>query len=158
IFDMVVLVYGLVHTASAVHHLASQSDPLNPDPTYPTLVVVFQKGTAKGAQLPDIAYFMIRSPAGKVYRTRHVCSKVVGWIQYFYMFICRYRRGSRRKVPFDLDAVEEMRVDGQYFFSHIPRRCACICKHSTSSWRCRTLSTSTTTVGSRFLSYDAIDE
>ncbi len=53
--------YGLVHTATKVYHLASQSDPLNPDPTHPTLVVAFQMGTSKSAQLTNVASFMTRS-------------------------------------------------------------------------------------------------
>ncbi|KAK0447029.1 uncharacterized protein EV420DRAFT_1767675 [Desarmillaria tabescens] len=68
--------------------------------------VAFRNGTAQDPQLPDIAYFILRSPAGKVYKID--IERAAAWIT----------ATEGTISPFDLDRLEELCMDGQDFLMH----------------------------------------
>ncbi|SJL17197.1 uncharacterized protein ARMOST_20743 [Armillaria ostoyae] len=118
-FAMVVVLHRFAHGASNAYHLgipeqtrcfvdreANTRYRLDTAFFGGIIGVVFQSGTTQDPQLPDIAYFMIRSRAGKAYKVD--IEQAAAWIT----------ATEGRIAPFDFDVLEEMKMDGQYFLTH----------------------------------------
>ncbi|KAK0488122.1 hypothetical protein EDD18DRAFT_1359794 [Armillaria luteobubalina] len=101
-FAMVIVIHGLAHGLSNT----TLDNPLETAFFGGIMGMVFKSGTAQDPQLPDIAYFMIRSPNGKVYKID--LEEAAAWIT----------TTEGRISPFDFSRLEEIDTDGQDFLKH----------------------------------------